>query len=765
MQTLKQIMNKLLLSLAFLLLTSAAIADTFKIEDIRVEGLQRISAGTVFNFLPVKVGDEMTDKDAKSIIRALFKSKYFNDVAVDEQNGVLVITVSERPAISSIEFVGNKDLDSKELLKSLSRMGFAEGQVFQQAILERVELELERQYFSRGKYGVVINSNVTPLERNRVAIRINMVEGIVATIASINIVGNASFDEDDLTVEFESTTGGLLSSFTHDNQYSRQKLSADLETLRSFYLDRGYVDFSVESTQVSITDDKKQMYITINIQEGERYKVKEVRLAGDLIVSENELFELVTIKKDAVFSRKSITQSTEYLTDRLGDDGYAFANINAVPAIDRENREVTLTFFVDPGRRAYVRRINIAGNSKTRDEVLRREMRQQESAWISTSKVDQSRARIKRLGYFDDVNVETIPVPGTVDQVDLDFNVSETPSGSLSAGLGFSQSDGLIFNANIVQKNFLGSGKHLNFGFNNSSVNTVYSFGYTNPFATVDGISQGFNAFYRETDANEANLASFSTDVWGGDISFGIPINEINRIRLAFGYENTELNLPSDNTISKYSDFVAEEGDSFDTWTMTLSWSSDTRDNSILPTRGTSQSLSAEVAVPIGSLQYYKVRYKHKWFHPVTDSLTFSLRGNLGYGDTYGDTDIYPFFQNFYAGGIRSVRGFQSNTLGAQEDGQALGGNFLVTGGAELIFPIPFMKKKLKSFRLSTFVDIGNVFAEDQDFDAGELRYSAGLSAVWISPFGAMTVSIAQPLNDESEDEVENFQFSLGSTF
>jgi outer membrane protein insertion porin family len=760
-------MTKLLLSLVFLLLTSTVIADTFKIEDIRVEGLQRISAGTVFNFLPVKVGDEMTDKDAKSIIRALFKSKYFNDVAVEEQNGVLVITVSERPAISSIEFVGNKDLDSKELLKSLSRMGFAEGQVFQQAILERVELELERQYFSRGKYGVTIDSVVTPLDRNRVAIRINMAEGVVATIASINIVGNTSFDEDELLVDFESTTGGLLSSFTRDNQYSRQKLSADLETLRSHYLDRGYVDFSVESTQVSITDDKKQMYITINIQEGERYKIKEVRLAGDLIVPETELFELVTIKKDAVFSRKSITQSTEYLTDRLGNDGYAFANINAVPTIDRENREVTLTFFVDPGRRAYVRRINIAGNSKTRDEVLRREMRQQESAWISTHDVDQSRARIQRLGYFDDVNVETIPVPGTVDQVDLDFNVSETPSGSLSAGLGFSQSDGLIFNANVVQKNFLGSGKHINFGFNNSSVNTVYSFGYTNPFATVDGISQGFSAFFRETDADEANIASFSTDVWGGDINFGIPISEINRIRLAFGYENTELKLPANNRISYYDEFVAEEGDSFDTWTITLSWSSDTRDNSILPTRGTSQSLSAEVAVPIGSLQYYKLRYKHKWFHPVTDSLTLSLRGNLGYGDVYGKTEIYPFFQNFYAGGIRSVRGFQSNTLGVQEDEQALGGNLLVTGGAELIFPVPFMKKQLKSFRLSTFVDVGNVFSEDQgfDFDAGELRYSAGLSAVWISPFGAMTVSIAQPLNDESEDEVENFQFSLGSTF
>jgi outer membrane protein insertion porin family len=758
-------MNKLLLSLAFLLLATTAFADTFKIKDIRVEGLQRISAGTVFNFLPVKVGDEMTDKDAKSIIRALFKSKYFNDVAVEEQDGVLVIKVTERPAISSIEFVGNKDLDTKELLKSLSRMGFAEGQVFQKAILDRVELELQRQYFSRGKYGVDISSSVTPLERNRVAIRITMAEGAVATIGSINIVGNTAFDEDDLLEEFESTTGGLLSSFTKDNQYSRQKLSADLETLRSYYLDRGYVDFSVESTQVSITDDKKQMYITINIQEGDKYKVKEVRLAGNLIVPESELFDLVTIKKNAVFSRKAITKSTENLTDRLGNDGYAFANVNAVPTIDKENREVTLTFFVDPGRRAYVRRINIAGNSKTRDEVLRREMRQQESAWISTSKVDQSRARIRRLGYFDDVNVETIPVAGTSDQVDLNFDVSETPSGSLSAGLGFSQSDGLIFNANIVQKNFLGSGKHINFGFNNSSINTVYSFGYTNPFATVDGISQGFNAFFRQTDTTEANLARFSTDVFGGDISFGIPISEVNRINLALGYENTDLKLPSSNTIQRYSDFVAKEGSSFDTWSITLGWSSDTRDNSILPTRGMSQSVSAEVAVPGGSLQYYKLRYRNKWFHPLSDTFTLALKGNLGYGDAYGSTDEFPFFKNFYAGGIRSVRGFRTNTLGVREDNQPLGGNFLVAGGAELIFPVPFLKKTLKSFRLSAFADVGNVFDVNQNFDTNLLRYSAGVGAVWISPFGAMTVSFAQPFNQQTGDEEETFQFSLGSTF
>jgi outer membrane protein insertion porin family len=758
-------MTKILQIIALLLLTNIALAESFTIKDIRVEGLQRISAGTVFNFLTVKVGDEMTDKDAKSIIRALFKSKYFNDVEVEQQDGVLVIKVSERPAISSIEFVGNKDLDSKELLKSLSQIGFSEGQVYEKAILERVELELERQYFSRGKYGVTIESEVTPLSRNRVAVRITMAEGVIATIGSVNIVGNNAYEEEDLLADFESTTGSWLSVFTSDNQYSRQKLSADLETLRSFYLDRGYVDFTVESTQVTITDDKKHMFITINISEGERYKIKEVRLAGDLIVPENELFELVTIRKDAVFSRKAITKTTESLTGRLGDDGYAFANVNAVPSIDRENNEVSLTFFIDPGRRAYVRRINIAGNSKTRDVVLRREMRQQEASWISTKDVNQSRARIQRLGYFEDVNVETNPVPATADQVDLNYNVTEMASGSLSAGIGFSQSDGLIFNANVTQKNFLGSGKHINFGFNNSSINTVYSFGYTNPFATVDGISQGFNAFYRQTDTTEANLARYNTDVYGGDINFGIPISESNRISLALGYENTTLKLPNDNVIQRYQDFIDKEGSQFDTWSLTLGWSNDTRDNATLPTSGMNQSLSAEVSVPIGSLQYYKLRYKNDWYHPISDSLTLALGGNLGYADGYGDTEELPFFQNFYAGGMRSVRGFQSNTLGIKEDGQALGGNFLVTGGAEIIFPVPFMKKTLKSFRLSAFTDFGNVYDVNEDFDVGILRYSAGLSAIWISPFGAMSFSVAAPFNEQADDTTEAFQFSLGSTF
>ncbi len=758
-------MNKLLKILSLLLITNMAMADSFVIKDIRVEGLQRLSAGTVFNFLPVKVGDEMSDKDAKNIIRALFKSKYFNDVGVEEEDGVLVIKVSERPAVASIEFVGNKDLDSDQLLKSLRQIGLAEGQVYQKAKLDQVELELERQYFSRGKYGVTIESEVTPLPRNRVAVRITMAEGVVATISDINIVGNTSFDEDDLRADFESTTGTMLSFFTHDNQYSRQKLSADLESLRSFYLDRGYVDFTVESTQVSITDDKKQMFITINISEGERYKIKEVRLAGNLIVREQELFEMVTIKKNAIFSRKSITESTELLTNRLGNDGYAFANVNAVPNIDRENNEVILTFFVDPGRRAYVRRINIAGNSKTRDEVLRREMRQQEASWISIDKVDQSRARIKRLGYFEDVNVETIPVTGTIDQVDLDFNVTEIPSGSLSAGVGFSQSDGLIFNANITQKNFLGSGKHINFGFNNSSVNTIYSIGYTNPFATVDGISQGFNAFYRETDANEADIANFSTDVWGGDISLGIPVSENNRIRVKFSYENTQLTLSDTDQVESYQDFVDREGEQFDTFSFTLGWSNDSRDSAVLPTSGMVQSLSAQVAIPGGSLQYYKLRYKASWFHPITDSLTFALKGALGYGGGYGDTEELPFFENYYAGGIKSVRGFRSNTLGPKDGEQSLGGSLLTTAGAAVIFPFPFLKKALKSVRFSVFADVGNVYADGEGFDAGLLRYSAGVGAIWISPFGGLSISFAQPFNEQDDNETESFQFSLGSTF
>lgn len=762
-------MNKILSFVILLLLSTPTMAESFIIRDIRVQGLQRIAEGTVFNYIPYTVGDEISESDAKNIIRSLFKSKYFDDVRVDAQDGTLIIEVSERPAISSIEFVGNKDLGSDDLAQSLRQIGFAEGQVFEQAILERVELELQRQYFSRGKYGVSIESKVIELSQNRVAVTITMQEGIVATIGGINIVGNVSYTEQDLVGELESSTGSLLSIVTRDNQYSRQKLSADLETLRSYYLDRGFIDFVVESTQVSITDDKRQMFITINISEGDLYQIQEVRLAGELIVPEQELFDLVVIKKDAVFSRKQVTQSSEYLTNRLGNDGYAFANVNAVPKIDRDNRLVTLTFYVDPGRRAYVRRINIEGNSKTRDEVVRRELRQQEAAWISTSNVEKSRAFVQRLGYFEDVNVETIPVPGTADQVDLDFTVTEQSSGSLSAGLGFSQNEGLILNANVVQQNFLGSGKHISVGFNNSSVNTRYNLGFTNPFATVDGISQGYNLFLSETDTaqNNNNIAVFNTDVWGGSVNFGIPISDNNRISLALGYENTVIELPNTGNaaIGRYSDFVEIEGDTFDTYTATLGWASNSRNHPVLPTRGQLQRLSAEVAVPGGSLQFYKLNYENRKYMPVTETLTLSYGGRLAYGDAYGSTEDFPFFENFFAGGQGTVRGFAQNTLGSKDNGLALGGNFLMAGGVELIFPIPFVKKQFKSFRFSAFTDVGNVFDEDQGFDSGLLRYSAGLSVLWISPFGPVSISIAQPFNEQDDDETEIFQFAVGSQF
>ena len=761
-------MIKQLASLIFIyLLSITAYAEQFIIDNIRIEGLDRITEGTVLNYIPLRIGDEMTAVQAQNIIRALYKSKYFNDIEVASDGNTLVIIVNERPAISQIEFSGNQDLDSQELLNSLREIGFAEGQVFDRAVLDRVELELQRQYFSRGKYGVKIASTVTELSNNRVAILISMEEGIIATIEEINIVGNHFFTQKTLLNQFESAVGGFFSFFTKDNQYSRQKLSADLETLRSFYLDRGFVDFIVESTQVTITEDKQQMFITINISEGERYKIKEVRLAGNLLIPEQELFEFITIKKDAVFSRKQITESSDLLTNRLGNDGYAFANVNAVPKLDREKDEVILTFYIDPGRRAYVRRINIEGNSKTRDEVIRRELRQQEAAWVATDKIEQSKSRIQRLGYFEEVTVDTVPVAGTADQVDLDFTVTEQSSGTLSAGLGFSQSDGVLVSANLRQQNFLGSGKFFSFGFNNSDTRSSYNFGYSDPFATIDGVSQGFNLFFSETNSDESNsnLASYSTDAWGGSVNYGIPISEDNRIGLGFGYTKTDLTVPANSTVQRYLDFIEREGNHFDTYTMTLSWGENTRNHSILPTRGKLQRFSVEVALPFGDLQYYKLNYEDRRYVPLTEKYTLAYGGKVGYADGYGSTTVLPFFENFFAGGQRSVRGFQANTLGIKENDLAVGGNLLVTGGMEVIFPLPFIDKPLKSFRFSTFVDIGNVYDSEQDFDASLLRYSAGLSAIWISPFGPVSLSFAKPFNQQDSDNTEFFQFAVGSSF
>lgn len=736
--------------------------EPFTVTDIRIEGLQRIAPGTVFSYLPVKTGETFDEMRSVEAVRALFKTGFFKDVRIERDNGVLVVVVQERPAISSIEITGNKDIESEPLLKSLKDIGFAEGRVFDRSLLDKVEQELERQYFSRGKYGVKITTTVNPLERNRVGINIAVSEGRAARIKKISIVGNKVYNDETLLEDFQLSTPTILSFYTGVDQYSKQKLSGDLETLRSYYLDRGYINFNIDSTQVSITPDKKDIYITINVTEGEQFRVKEVRLAGDLVVEPETLFPLVDLNPGDVFSRKYVTETVSKISEKLGDQGYAFANVNTIPEVDQDTKEVVVTFFVDPGKRVYVNRINMIGNTRTRDEVLRREMRQMEGGWFSASAVERSRTRLDRLGYFEEVNVETPTVPGTSDQIDVNYSVTERPAGNLMVGLGYAQSSGVLFNASVTQDNFLGTGKRVGVAFNNSRINTVYSFNYLNPYYTIDGVSRGFGAYYRTTDARAANLSSYTADTLGSNVSYGIPINEFDSVRLNIEYENIALTTNL-NTSQEIQNFVAQNGDQFDAVKLTGGWSHDSRNRKIFPDRGSSQIASAEFTVPGMTLQFYKMAYEQQTYVPLTKSFTLLLNGELGYGDGFGDFDTLPFFKNYYAGGVRSVRGFKDNTLGPRDSrGLPLGGGFRVVGNMELLFPPPFFTKS-NSFRMSAFIDVGNVYANYDDFQAGDLRYSTGIGATWLSPLGALSFSLAKPLNDKPGDTTQIFQFTIGT--
>lgn len=762
-------LSKVLLYVCLLLLSTVKFAvavDSFTISDIRVDGLERLTPGTVFNYLPMKVGDEFNDQKSGDAVRSLFKTGLFEDVKLEREGNVLVVVVVERPAIGTITLNGNEDIESDELIDSLRQIGFAEGRVFDQSQLESLEKELRRQYFSLGKYAVKIDSTVTELDNNRVAVVIDISEGVAAKIKQINIVGNKDFKEKKLLKQFKLTTPNIITFFTNTDQYSKQKLGADLESLRSFYLDNGYLNFNIESTQVSITPDKKDIYITVNITEGDQFLVSEVKLSGDLIVPEEKLFEVVEIHSGDLFSRKYVTESTENISDVIGNEGYAFANVNAVPEINNDDNTVKLSFFIDPGKRVYARRIKFSGNDSTRDEVLRREMRQLEGGWISTTKVERGRVRLQRLGYFKEVNVETPAVPGTTDQVDVNYSVEEYPSGQISAGLGFSQGQGLILQTRISQDNFLGSGRRVSFAFNNSKVNTEYSLQYTNPYWTIDGISRGFSAFYRETDATDANITRFDSEVLGTNINFGIPVTEFNRFFTGFGFENTKISQDV-NSGQEVADFISRNGNEFNILRWNSSFAYDTRNKGILPDKGTLHRISAEVALPSfgDSLEFYKVSYRTQYFTELVEDFVFSFRGDVGYGDGFGGTDRLPFFENFYAGGPRSVRGYEENTLGPKDSvNRPLGGNFRVFGGVEVILPVPFLTD-VKNLRFSTFLDGGNVFGTDEDFDFGEFRYSAGLAGIWVSPFGLVSVSIAQPFGDKSGDEIQQFQFTFGTSF
>jgi outer membrane protein insertion porin family len=760
-------MTRLLLPAALvaaLVATPARAFEPFVVRDIRIEGIQRIEAGTIFSYLPVKVGERMTDEKAAQAIRALFGTGFFRDVRLDVQGNVLVVTVDERPAIASIEFSGMKEFDKDAVKKSLREVGFQEGRIFDRAMLDQAEQELKRQYLGRGKYGVQVTTTATPLDRNRVAVTFSIDEGDVAKIRKINIVGNKAFKEKELLDQFVLTTPGLMTWYTKNDQYSRQKLQADLESLRSYYLNRGFLDFTIESTQVSITPDKRDIYIVGDISEGEIYTVTDVKLGGETLVPEAELRKLVTVKPGEPFSREKLNESTKAVTDRLGNEGYAFANANAVPAIDKDKRTVAFTIFVDPGRRVYVRRINIVGNVRTRDEVIRREMRQLEGSFYDAQKLQLSKQRIDKTGYFSEVEVETPAVTGTTDQVDVTVRVKERATGALLVGVGFSSVDKFIFQGSISQSNIFGTGNTFSFQANTGTVNKTVSMSFTDPYWTIDGVSRGFDLYRRAIDATSLGIGNYKTTTLGGGLRFGVPFTEYDTLLFGVAYEDTKLQLDPVLSPQRFLDFQSQFGNQYSAVIETSGWVRDTRDSAIWPTRGRIQRGNIEVATEPGDLEYWKTTYQNQSFFAVTRDITLMVNGEVGTGRGYGGKPL-PFFKNFYLGGVGSVRGYRAASLGPRDvDGASLGGNRKANASAELLFPFPGTGKD-RSMRLGAFVDGGQVYGEEQGFTFKTWRYSAGLSFSWNSPLGPLKFSLAWPFHDQPEDRTQRFQFQLGTIF
>lgn len=775
-------MNRKLLPGLIMALFAAAPAfafDPFVVKDIRVEGIQRTEAGTVFNYLPVKVGDTFDEGQAAEAIRALFATGFFRDVKIEAENDVIVVIVDERPAIAQIDFVGIKEFDKDALKKSLREVGLAESRIFDRALLDKAEQELKRQYLSRGKYAATITTTVTPLERNRVGINFTVDEGDVAKIRQISIVGAKAVEEDDLLDVFQLTTPGWLTWYTKNDQYSRQKLSADLENLRSYYLDRGYLDFNIDSTQVSITPDKKDIYITVNVTEGERYTVTGVRFTGDLILPESEYLALTTVKPGEIFSRERLTETTKAITDRLGNEGYAFANVNAAPEVDKEKREVAFTVFVDPGRRVYVRRINVGGNTKTRDEVVRRELRQMEGAWYDAAAINKSRTRVDRLGFFDEVNVETPPVPGTTDQVDVNMTVKERATGNLMLGAGFSSSEKVVLSASISQQNLFGSGNALTLGLNTSKSSRTYALSFTDPYYTVDGVSLGWDVYHRTYDPSESySVAPYKTVSTGAGLRLGYPIAEDDSINFGLTLDRTRITTYEESP-SLYKRFCIDYDGcdingvgevSVNSLTASAGWARDSRDSFLYPRKGVYQRANLEVAIPPGKLRYTKLNYQYQHWFPFGRDYALMLNGDVGWANGYGGKEV-PFYKNFYAGGIGSVRGFEQSTLGPKDNdptsssyGDALGGSRKIVGNAEFYFPMPGSGSD-RSFRVSAFLDAGYVWGSSDKVKFGDLRYSTGLAFAWNSPIGPLKFSLGMPLKKESGDEIQRFQFQLGSIF
>jgi outer membrane protein insertion porin family len=737
--------------------------DPFVVRDIRVEGIQRIEAGTVFSYLPVKVGETMTDEKAAAAIKALFATGFFKDVRLEVQRDVLIVMVEERPAVSQIDFIGNKEFDKEALRKGLRETGLAEGRSLDKALLDQAEQEIKRQYLARGRYGASVVTTVTPLERNRVGVSFSINEGDVTKIRQVNIIGNKAFREKDLLQLFVLQTPGLMTWYTKNDQYSKQKLSGDLETLRSHYLNNGYLEFNIDSTQVSITPDKKDIYITINLTEGEKYTVSEVKVGGEMLLPEADVRRLIQLKPGETFSREKLSESTKKITDRLGNDGYAFANANAVPELDKTAKRVALTIMIDPGRRVYVRRINISGNTRTRDEVVRRELRQLEGAYYDGDKIQKSKQRLERLAYFSEVDVDTPGVPNTSDQVDVNLKVKEKSTGSIMVGAGISSTEKLVLSGSITQQNIFGSGKHLSLQLNTSRISRNIGLSYTDPYYTVDGVSRGFDLYDRRVNASLLGLGFYTTNTIGAGVRYGVPLTDIDNLGLGVGAENTKIGVDQTSP-QRYQDFVNIFGNNNSAFPGTIGWIRDQRDSAILPTKGGLTRAGMEAGLPGGTLKYYKLTSQVQWYYPISRTYTLMLNGEIGGADGMGGKPL-PFYKNFYAGGVTSVRGYDSFSLGPRDSqGAFLGGNKRLVGNAEVLFPVPGTGVD-RSMRLGVFLDGGQVFGTDEKMRISDLRYSTGLAFSWNSPMGPLRLSYGHPLNAKADDRIQHLQFQFGQVF
>ncbi|MDH5633677.1 MAG: outer membrane protein assembly factor BamA [Gammaproteobacteria bacterium] len=747
-------------------LTHAA-EQGFVVSDIRVEGLNRISAGTVFNYFPVKVGDSFAMSKSQDAIRAVYKTGFFTDVSLHRKGTVLIVRVKERPSIASIKLEGAKEISESDLRKGLKDAGLAEGRIFSRTLLDRIQNELKRQYFSQGRYSVEIDTIIEDLERNRVAVNITVKEGLVATIRQINLIGNKEYSDDDILDEFMLSSTGMFSFMSSSDQYSRERLIGDTEILMNMYRNNGYMNFNIESTQVSISPDKENIYITISMSEGDKYFFGDYKLSGNLIGADKEIAEAVAVDSGSVFSRDSITKTTQAITGILGKEGYAFANVNAIPDVDEKTKKVNLTFYIDPGKRTYVRRINFFGNAVTRDDVLRREMRQLEGGWFSPALVNRSRVRLQRLGFFDAVNIETPQVPGTDDQVDINVMVKERPTGNLLLGIGYSDVDGALVNGSISEKNLLGSGKELSASFDNSKSSKHVNLKYVNPYYTDNGIERGFTLYAREIDAEAADTAPYILSTNGLGVFFTFPTTELQSLNAGVAYESNKITVDPVTGSRVAIDFVDRYGEDTNALKVTMGWSLDSLNKALFPSSGGRIRLSIEGTTPGSDVEYYRTTTDASYYIPLTHYFTFRSKLDVGYGRGFGDSISMPFYKNYYVGGSSTLRGYESRSLGPVDSnrGQPIGGNKRLLGNLELFMPVPGSDVDDSAMRLSLFVDSGMVYPYGSEIDVEQMRHTYGIAFHWFSPIGPLSFSYAWPFNEEPGDQLEKTQFSVGVPF